>query len=116
MARIWEGISEEDILDVVMMIGGIDLIGNCLIDTVWFDGFVTEWFGAQELLQGLLLQEMLTIETNAYGNKHHRVWVEVGLNRDPKVHRHGWSIRVRNEVCIARLEVIEIFLDHQHLV
>jgi hypothetical protein len=42
MARIREGISEEDILDVVMMIGGIDLIGNCLIDTVWFDGFITE--------------------------------------------------------------------------
>jgi hypothetical protein len=54
--------------------------------------------------------------SDADGNKHHRVWVGVGLNRDPRVHRHGWSIRVRDEVCSVRFEVIGIFIDNQHLV
>jgi hypothetical protein len=52
MARIWEGISEEDILDVEMLLGGNDWIESCLIDTARNDGFPMKRSGEHELFQG----------------------------------------------------------------
>jgi hypothetical protein len=86
MARIWEGISEEVIFDILIIVGASCWVYDGLIDIEGFDGFLVKRSDEHELFfepPGQSLQKTSAIQTNADGNKYDRVWVGVGLDRDP---------------------------------
>jgi hypothetical protein len=114
MARIWEGISEEVIFDILIIVGASCWIYDCLIDIEGFDEFLVKRSDERELF----------FKINRY--KRYQLFkpmptginmIEFGLEWgwiETRVHRHGWSIRVRDAFCGSRFEVIGRVMDHQH--
>jgi hypothetical protein len=101
-------------LNVVIIGGASCWIYDCLIDTEGFDGFLVRrsdehdlFFNVNHYKRRQLFKPMPTgINMIEFGLEWG--WIET------RVHRHGWSIRVRDAFCGSRFELIGRVMDYQH--